>query len=115
LLSVLVPAVFLTGPTLLLADPPATGFLAKLDDAGRLEAKGFLVAAGEARDVALVGGLAAVLAAEDAVGLLLKGARLVVVVGLLTVDERAVERDVAVLGAGLPAAAAAAVDVGPFL
>ena len=112
MLSVLVPAVFLTGPTLLLA-PPATGFLAKLDDAGRLEAKGFLVAAGEARDVALVGGLAAVLAAEDAVGLLLKGARLVVVVGLLTVDERAVERDV-VLGAGLPAAAAA-VEVGPFL
>lgn len=112
MLSVLVPAVFLTGPTLLLA--PATGFLAKLDDAGRLEAKGFLVAAGEARDVVLVGGLAAVLAAEDAVGLLLKGARLVVVVGLLTVDERAVERGVAVLGAGLPAAAAA-VEVGPFL
>jgi len=81
--------------------------------AGRLEAKGFLVATGEAFAVVVGGGFAAVLAAEDAVGLL-KGARLeaLLAVGLVVV-EAAVERDVVVvLGVVLAVAAEAVV---PFL
>lgn len=97
-------AIFFTGPTL-----GTAGFLAAGDaTAGRLEDKGFLVAAGEALDV-VVGCLAAVLAAEAAVGLL-KGARLeAVLVGLLVVEEAVERAVVVVLGGGLAAATAAVV------